>query len=357
MPLSLKLPRRPRQTLRERFAATREKYARTLKANRALSSSPKPTPIDRVALVNYATWLYLERQLVCAELYPHMGSRAASLVMANNAADRFHFPVWEGGLRGIERAEKPSARAVRVLDMVGVAWREDLPQDRRDILDPPEMRDTGARPALPYGWPTIDAELVAAVSDLRRLDSLTETLLRGLPEDRDPETVPGYIELESARQGVLAALSSTRADGLPGLQAKAKALQTEGVVNDPETTSDLARSICRDLTGARSDIVEPQPDPVHAVIEEGERLLSEWLGLLKTKAAAPHHHPSHSLSEAAIDAVWLHWRERVLTTVPRTAEGCRALARHAIAFTEQGGANLEGDTTTLLGLIARSPLL
>lgn len=361
MPLSLKLPRRnpdaPRQTLRERFAATREKYARTLKVHRALNAPPKSEPIDRIALVNYATWLFFERQRLCHELYPHLGSKAHSFILTNTAADDFHFP--RGGFdRGsAEGAEPPSARAVKILDMVGVAWRENLSANRRDILDPPGMQDTGARPALPYGWPAIDAELVAAVVDLRRLDLLTETLLGGLPEDRDPETVPGYIELENARQGVLAALSGTRAEGLPGLQAKAKALLTEGVINDPDTLADIAHSLCRDLTGARSNIVEPRPDPVHAVIEEGERLLSEWLAVLKTAAAARDEDPSHRLSEAALDAVWKHWREQVLTTVPRTAEGCRALARHAVAFTDKGGANLAGDATALLGLIARSPLL
>ncbi|AWB26179.1 hypothetical protein DA075_35500 (plasmid) [Methylobacterium currus] len=219
------------------------------------------------------------------------------------------------------------------------------------------MRDTGARPPLPYGWPALDSDLVAAVSDLRRLDSLTETLLRGLPEDRDPETVPGYAELESAREAVLAVLVDVRAEGLPGLQAKAKALLTEGVVNNQQATADLAHSIGCDLTGARSDIVEPQADPVFAAIKEQRRLCREHDALFSQLGEDWDRSPVRPAEIAANAAAWEHWRDVVLKTVPRTATGCRALAAYASEFAKDMGTDLDAEGPAILGLIARSPLL
>ena len=64
-------------TLRERMAATREKFGRTLRVHRALNdptTTTEPAP-NRAALVNYATFLAWERNRVCAELYPHLGAR------------------------------------------------------------------------------------------------------------------------------------------------------------------------------------------------------------------------------------------------------------------------------------------
>lgn len=42
------------------------------------------------ALINYASWLFMERRMVCRELYPQMGARSDRFVLSANAAEKFH---------------------------------------------------------------------------------------------------------------------------------------------------------------------------------------------------------------------------------------------------------------------------
>jgi hypothetical protein len=108
---------------------------------------------DRRALEAYASWLLMERRILCGELWPHMGAEAERYDWFDNAGAGWHFHgrgdlAWDEG-------PQPSSRAARVLDLVGVDWR----QPKRDMGLNHE--DTGHRPELPPGWPAIhpDARL------------------------------------------------------------------------------------------------------------------------------------------------------------------------------------------------------
>ncbi|MDP4026845.1 hypothetical protein Q8W71_30055 [Methylobacterium sp. NEAU 140] len=343
-------------SLKAGLAATREKYARTLRVHRALNDPlpPKPEPVDRVALVNYATWLFMERRLVCDELYPHMGGRGESFVLANCAADRFHFP---GNPNGFPLAKaspsRPSTRAVQVLDMVGVDWRADLTDSGRLHLDHPRMQDTGERPDTPHGWPRLDGALLTALVDLRRVDAAIEVLIAHLPADRDTETLPGYGELQDARAAVLDILTETRADSLPGLQAKARTLLVDSLRGDPDTVEALAHSIAKDLIGAAPGALAPKPDPIHAVLAESKRLEDESEALF-AKGNDGNATPEQ---EDSVGRVEDHWCNVVLKTVPTTARGCAALARAAQQHCERWCISSEHYGAPALDLIARSPLL
>ena len=116
--------------LRERLAAAKGKLAGAKdRAGRAIAVSrillkapaPPPAPVDRLALINYATWLYHERRLACLELYPHAGIKADGMVHADVHADEFHFPR-RGDWKTVPQ---PSTRAVEMLDRLGIDWRAD----------------------------------------------------------------------------------------------------------------------------------------------------------------------------------------------------------------------------------------
>ena len=346
-------------SLRERFAATREKYGRTLRVHRALNA-PKaeaPPSIDRAALVNYATFLAWERNRVCAELYPHLGTKAASFVLGMNAAERFFHGNPES------RTDRPglppaSSRAVKVLDLVGIDWRSDPQGDgiERGIGNAGPYIDNGQRPAVPHGWPGLDAAIVTAAGDLVKIDEALAVLLKG--ETRDADEVPGHSALESERTEILDTLAMEKAHTLVGLQAKARALLSRDVVADPSWTSELSASLARDIIGADSRAVEPRPDPVFALIEEACRLTAEHRRLNAAAARLPDSDPAWGAEHEAHDAMWEHVRGVLLKTVPATAAGCVALARFASEFTKDQGVPLEYESNDpVLDLIARSPAL
>nr|WP_137830868.1 hypothetical protein [Methylobacterium sp. L1A1] len=316
----------------------------------ALVPPPPPAPlVDRAALVNYATFLAWERNRVCAELYPHLGTKAATFVLIENAAERFFYPDGVGNGVSQSRRDVPpaSTRAVAVLDLVGVDWRSDPPGDGMErSIGARECVDTGERPPVPYGWPAIDATLVEASANLVRLDAGIAALIEG--DERDAGAVPGYLGLEDARTAALVTLTDKRAEGVRGLQAKARAILTRGLGTDPFTLSDLGQSLARDLLDIDGRSIEPQPDPIFAALNEARRL----------EAAAQATEPSESKDDP-FAAFWRHWRETVLTTVPTTAAGCKALCRYVVDRFDRDGLDLNqgpgGMNHDVLRLIALSP--
>lgn len=81
----------------------------------ALLCRPAPEAPERRALIAYASWLSMERNHVCKELYPALGWKAADFVVGMNAGFDFH------------RRDTPAAstRAVQVLDLIGCDWAQD----------------------------------------------------------------------------------------------------------------------------------------------------------------------------------------------------------------------------------------
>jgi len=97
------------------------------------------SPPGRRALEAYASWLHMERRLLCLELYPEMGSAEDKVVYAGNARFDWHFSgrddlAWNEGAQ-------PSSRAVAVLDLASVDWRNanftpSVSRPPRQIEDP-----------------------------------------------------------------------------------------------------------------------------------------------------------------------------------------------------------------------------
>jgi hypothetical protein len=111
---------------------------------------------DRRALEAYASWLFMERRILCGELWPHMGAEAERYDWHDNAGAGWHFHrgdlAWDEG-------PQPSSRAAAVLDLVGVDWR----QPKRDLGLNHE--DNGERPPLPTGWPHPDGRLLTLAEE------------------------------------------------------------------------------------------------------------------------------------------------------------------------------------------------
>lgn len=350
-------PETARPTLRERLSATKAKARQVLAVNAVIARKPSPAPaVDRIALVNYASWLCMERRMVCMELYPHMGERADRFVIAANAADRFHYPTAGGFPSGITTAPKPSTRAVQVLDMVGVDWRADLGNGAN--LDPPAMRDDGQRPVVSHGWPRLDAALLDAFDDLTRLDAAQLAMGKaGLCAARNADTVPGYDGLEAARDDALVRVCGTRAESLTGLQVKAKAILTESVADIYEDARSIGRSLAEDILGATNRTIEPRPDPILGMIAEGRRLLREVDAAYAASPDADDDDPRFRARNDLMRQMWSHIDGVVLKTVPQTAAGCRELARFEVEFFDSQGVTISNDERAIVGLIAASPLL
>lgn len=110
-------------------------------ATRLLTGSGIAARPDRRAVIAYASWLYMERQYVCHELYPHLGSRASGFVAGMNAGFRFHDST----------RPAPSTRAAAVLALAGCDWSDDEDQG---------IGDGGQDYALSPTFPHPDARLL-----------------------------------------------------------------------------------------------------------------------------------------------------------------------------------------------------
>lgn len=358
-PLARLVQRAPaKQTLRERLAATKARAKQVLAVNRTLMTPPKAAPAapNRTALTCYSTWLAIERRRVQTELYPHMGRKDLGFIMSLNAGWLWH----RGSMDGLDLVERPPAteRAIRILDMLGVAWRDDEAAGRLSAVESADMGDSGERPPVPRDWPAPDAELVAAVGDLKRLEAAIKAVL---PDDYDDANdVPGYTALREAQAEALTTLRRVKSETLEGLRAKARVLLSDHAEEDPETFSVIACSLARDLLREPAPGLLSPPDPIFAAIEESRRLMAEWDGHVgKDDPGSLDPVPEFT---AASEAFHEHANAVLLVTLPRTAAGCQALAAYARDFQEREGWVLDSDGDSnehlrVLDLIARSPLL
>jgi len=129
-----------------------------------------PQTSDRRALEAYASWLFMERRILCGELWPDMGAEAERYDYYDNAGAGWHFRG-DGDWRDLPQ---PSTRAATVLDLVGVDWR----QPKEDLgLD---HADSGERPPLPPGWPHPEADLLKLGAEFDRLLAIEQSLERDM---------------------------------------------------------------------------------------------------------------------------------------------------------------------------------
>src|SRR6476659_5175468 len=132
-------------------AATRRHFLSQAAGGSVLALAAIPLPPaqsfagapDRRALEAYASWLFMERRILCGELWPDMGAKAERYDYFDNAGAGWHFRG-DGDWRDLPQ---PSSRAAAVLDLVGVDWRQPKPDMGLN------HEDTGHRPELPPGWP------------------------------------------------------------------------------------------------------------------------------------------------------------------------------------------------------------
>jgi hypothetical protein len=204
-------------------------------ASPVISSSPT---LDRRALEAYASWLLMERRILCGELWPHMGARAEDYDWFDNAGHGWHCNgrgdlAWDEG-------PQPSSRAAVVLDLVGVDWR----QPKRDMgLN---HDDNGARPPLPARWPEVDGELTGAYEQIVSLDAKIEEFFATVSDD-DRYEHQGYLEAEDARYAAIDRLSEIPAQSWKGIKAKASALTMRQIQEDHQSTGALAKSLAEDV--------------------------------------------------------------------------------------------------------------
>src|ERR1700682_2770632 len=84
------------------------------------SAVAAPSLTDRRALEAYASWLFMERRILCGELWPQMGAEAERYVSQGNAGADWHFRG-DGDWRDLPQ---PSTRAAAVLALVSVGWKQ-----------------------------------------------------------------------------------------------------------------------------------------------------------------------------------------------------------------------------------------
>lgn len=100
-------------------------------------------------------------------------------------------------------------------------------------------------------------------------------------------------------------------------------------------------------------------DPIFDMIAEGRRLMGV-ANALYARPAFPVHEEQLVREEEngdALGGLWEHCDETILKTVPRTAAGCRELARFGVEYFESMGVAISDDEQAITSLIAKSPLL
>jgi hypothetical protein len=132
---------------------TRRTLMNTMVALPIVAASAVTSPLlnlspDRRALEAYASWLFMERRILCGELWPDMGAQAEHYDYYDNAGAGRHFR----GDGDWQDLPQPSTRAAAVLDLVGVDWRQPKPEMGLN------HEDSGHRPELPPGWPAVHPE-------------------------------------------------------------------------------------------------------------------------------------------------------------------------------------------------------
>jgi hypothetical protein len=186
---------------------------------------------DRRALEAYASWLFMERRILCGELWPQMGAEAERYVSQGNAGADWHFRG-DGDWRDLPQ---PSTRAANVLDLVGVDWKQDREMSHVD---------TRERQPLPDGWPGIDTELVRAAQDLQAVEQAIDDLCRKYDEADGRDD---YRALEDRRNENTATLITIQAKSTAGIQAKAASLRLRAMIADRDQHQQIAVSLADDL--------------------------------------------------------------------------------------------------------------
>jgi hypothetical protein len=201
------------------------------------ATAAAPAATDRRALEAYASWLFMERRILCGELWPHMGDKAERFNWFDNAGADWHFRG-DGDWRDLPQ---PSTRAAAVLDLVGIDWR----QPKRDMGI--NHNDSGERPDLPPNWPHVDGELCRALEDLVAIDFAIDRLHKAFGDDADSRD--DYRDLSEKRNDCIATLIEVPASSMVGIQAKAAALRLDRMFEDFEQHQQIAVSLADDLAG------------------------------------------------------------------------------------------------------------
>ena len=109
--------------------------------------------------------------------------------------------------------------------------------------------------------------------------------------------------------------------------------------------------------GSRVRPGDAATDPILPMIKEGRRLLRAYLEAHETIPQDPTTLDPPEEWGAAGRVLWSHVDHVLLKTVPRTAAGCRELARFADEYFEANEVPISDDEMAVLRLIAQSPLL
>lgn len=207
----------------------------------ATEAVSQPTA-DRRALEAYASWLFMERRLLCMALYPDLGIKAERYDFALNAGYGWHFR----GSQDWRDLPQPASRAVAILDLVGVDWRNQEHSEWQYV-------DSGRRPSI-AGFSAADSQLVTAVREIQILDLRIQELHDKFGDDADGRD--DYHEMEARRDEVLEILATIPARSHEGLVAKAEALTQRRLIEDFERHGAVASSLADDVLryfGARID--------------------------------------------------------------------------------------------------------
>jgi hypothetical protein len=122
----------------------------------ATAAAEAPAEITPALLAAYNSWLFMERRLLCCEMFPsnpELRRFAEGLVPVNTAADRFHLPLD----RDWRDVPPPSTRAASILRALGIDWAAD---------DGPHSE---AGPSFTYGIIKCSAEDLRADAELIEL--------------------------------------------------------------------------------------------------------------------------------------------------------------------------------------------
>ncbi|WP_321177281.1 hypothetical protein [Bradyrhizobium sp. USDA 3256] len=311
---------------------------------------------DRRALEAYASWLFMERRILCGELWPHMGTVAEKFDFADNAGWGWHF---RGEIDWRDHPQ-PSTRAAAVLDHVGVNWRG---RPKEDDLGLGEV-DNGARPMLPASWPERDGELREALESLKAHDLALAGLHKAHGDEADSRE--DYRELEEARDDCLSTLINTEASSMVGVLAKATALQQQALIEDYEGHQSIAISLaedlvrpsqaCREVAPAKTMVPSGHPD--RELIELGGQFIEISRGRDTALATLEAADGRDKTAEAAFDDAMDQLRSiyaRMIGIRPTTVEGMRAIASAVFHFEWDGKVeNFDGtiESTALAALVA-----
>jgi hypothetical protein len=220
----------PIDTTRRHFLTVAAAGAAALATTAPAMTSTSAT--DRRALEAYASWLFMERRILCGELWPQMGAEAERYVSQGNAGADWHFRG-DGNWRDLPQ---PSTRAAAVLDLVGIDWKQDREMNHED---------TRERRPLPDGWPGIDSALVHAAQDLEAADQTLDDLHRKYGDDADSRE--DYLALAARRLENIATLINTSAHSVAGIRAKTAAVRLRSIVENYDQHRRIAVSLADDL--------------------------------------------------------------------------------------------------------------